>query len=242
MKYIINTIRLVLIAAFAGIGSSMGLIVLLFTFSTDKCINTAVGIFSRLLFFICGVKLESYGGENLTKSPGKVYVSNHESHFDPPALALACPYPLYFIAKKELRYVPFIGWYIWISGMIFIDRKNKSKSQESIRKAGEKVKKGKNVISFAEGTRSKPGELLKFKRGAFTMAQKHELDIVPVGISGTGDILSSGSIMIKPNKTIKVSIGEVMKFSEHSHLSTDELAKKCRDQVKLLVDGLKENK
>lgn len=239
MKHVINIIRIILIIIVSAYGSTTGLIVILLTGSTDKGINTAVNVFSKSLFFVCGAKLEKYGNRDIKKSPGKIYISNHESHLDPPAVSLACPHPLYYIAKKELKYVPFIGWYIWLTGMIFIDRKNKSKSQESIRLAGEKVKNGKNVISFAEGTRSKTGELMPFKRGAFKMAKTHGLDIVPVGILGTRDIMAAGSMKIYSGKTIKVNIGEVLSAEEHADLSLEELSKLTREKVKELIEELK---
>ncbi len=237
MNYVLNVLRLIGIVIIAGFSSTLGLLVLLFTFSTDRCINTAVSLFSRSLFFICGVKLEYTGGENLSKSPGKVYVSNHESHFDPPALALACPHPLYFIAKKELKYVPFIGWYIWLSGMIFIDRKNKTKAQESIQIAADKVKNGKNVISFPEGTRSKTGELMTFRRGAFKIAKLNNLEIVPVAIKGSRNVLPSGGMFITPG-IIKVSIGNVITPKEYEGFSVEELANYSKERVKSLLKDI----
>jgi len=239
MSIILNSIKLIGVLIIAAYGSTLGLIVLLFTFNTDKCINIAVGTFSRSLFFWCGVKLKTYGNLNVEKSPGKIYVSNHESHFDPPALALACPHPLYFIAKKELKYVPFIGWYIWLSGMIFIDRKSKSKAQASIKKASEQVKNGKNIISFSEGTRTKTGELMIFKRGAFKMAKENNLEIVPLAVSGSREVLASGSWHIKPG-LIKVMIGDVIRAEEFKDLSVEELAAETRSRVERMRKELKQ--
>lgn len=237
MKYVINFFRLIGVVTTAGISSTLGLIVLLFTFSTDRAIDTAVGLFSNSLFFISGVKLKSKGGENLSRTPGKIYVSNHESHYDPPALAMACPHTLYFIAKKELKYVPFIGWYIWLTGMIFIDRKNKSKAQQSIQEAADKVKNGKNVISFAEGTRTKTGELMPFRRGAFKMAKLNDLEIVPIALKGSREVLASGSLFIRPG-TIHVNIGKVISPAEYADLTVEQLAQYTRDRVKALREEI----
>ncbi|MFK7756203.1 MAG: lysophospholipid acyltransferase family protein [Flavobacteriales bacterium] len=237
MKYVINVIRLICIVISAGISSTLGIIVLLFTFSTDRCINTAVTLFSTSVFFICGVKLITKGGEGLTKTPGKIYVSNHESHLDPPAITLACPHTLYFIAKKELKYVPFIGWYIWLSGMIFIDRKNRTKAQQSIQQAADKVRNGKNVISFPEGTRTKTGELMVFRRGAFKMAKLNDLEIVPIAIKGSREVLASGSMFITPG-VISVNIGEVISPEEYKDLSVEQLANYARERVKALREEI----
>jgi len=239
MKKVIGVLRLIAMVIAAAYGSITGLIVLLFTLNTDKCVNTAVPLFSKSLFFISGVKFKHYGKDNIPVKPSKIYVANHSSHFDPPALALSSPVPLYFIAKKELRYVPFIGWYIWLSGMIFVDRKNKKKANESIKRAGEKVKNGKNIISFAEGTRSKSGELMTFRRGAFKMSLEHGIDIVPVGIYGANKVLASGEWLIKPGN-ISVKYGQVMKYEDYKNHSVEEFASACKDQVAELIEELKE--
>lgn len=239
MKAIIGVLRLIAIIIATIYSVTAGLVVLLLTFNTDKCVQTAVPLFSKSLFFICNVKHTSYGHEHVSKEPSKIYVSNHSSHFDPPALALSSQVPLYFIAKKELARVPFLGWYIYLSGMIFVDRKNKAKAQESIRKAGEKVKNGKNIISFAEGTRSKTGELMLFKKGAFRMAQAHQIDIVPVGIYGARDVLPSGEWLIKSGH-ISVKYGEVMKYEDYKNHSLEEFAAECKKQVAELIEELKD--
>ncbi len=239
MKKVLGVLRLIGVGIVAAYSSFTGFIVLLLTFDTDKCVNTAVTLFAKSLFFISGVKFTSYGEENISGSPAKIYVSNHSSHFDSPAIALNSPAPLYFLAKKELKYVPFIGWYIWVSGMIFIDRKNKKKSTDSLRIAGEKVKAGKNIISFAEGTRSKSDELMKFKRGAFRMALEHGIDIVPVGIYGARQVLASGKWLINPGP-ISVKYGDVMTNEDFKDYSVEEYAQACRKEVVKLINELKE--
>jgi len=241
MKYIIGILRLIAVVIIAAYSTIIGFLILIFTFSTDKCVNWAVGLFSGSIFFISRVKFTYYGGESISKSPAKIYVANHSSHFDPPAMALSSPAPLYFLAKKELKYVPFIGWYIWMSGMIFIDRKNKKRSKESLRIAGEKVKSGKNLISFAEGTRSKTGELMVFRRGAFKMSLEHGIDIVPVGIHGARDVLASGEWLIKPGP-ISVKYGEVMNYKDYKNHSIEEYAAACREKVAELIEELKSHK
>ena len=75
--------------------------------------------------------------------------------------------PIHFIAKKELKKIPFIGWYVTAAGMIFIDRTNREKAMRSMKKAGTLIRNGRNVITFPEGTRSSNGKLNLFKRGSF---------------------------------------------------------------------------
>ena len=91
--------------------------------------------------------------------------------------------PIFFIAKKEIKQIPFLGWYMSIAGMIFLDRSNHENAMRSMRNAGNEIKKGKNIISFPEGTRSKTNQIGQFKRGSFIIAKEGKIPIVPVAIN-----------------------------------------------------------
>jgi len=154
-----------------------------------------------------GVTLKVEGEENFPHDQPFIFASNHQSHLDIPCLFTAIPVNLHFIAKKELKKVPFIGWFLWATGMIFLDRSNKKKAVESLDKAGEIIKKGKNVIVFPEGTRQKDGKLGVFKKGSFMLSSKSNIPIVPVSINGTDKALPSGSKRFRPQQ-VTVSIGK----------------------------------
>jgi 1-acyl-sn-glycerol-3-phosphate acyltransferase len=184
---------------------------------------------------ICGVRVKIHHADRLRERDVAIYVANHSSLFDIVAIARAVPIGLFFVAKKELARIPFMGQYMWLIGHIFVDRKNREQAMSSMKRAAEKIKRGRNVISFPEGTRSKTGEIALFKRGSFLIAKEGAIDIVPIGIIGAREVLPSGSSALRSG-TIHVIIGERIPGNRSSLLSTEELAELARSSVKVLTE------
>jgi 1-acyl-sn-glycerol-3-phosphate acyltransferase len=84
---------------------------------------------------------------------------------DIPAAFYAIPVNLRFVAKEQLKWVPFIGLFIWVTGMIFVDRSRRAKAVASLEKAAARIRAGANIIAYPEGTRSSDGRILPFKKG-----------------------------------------------------------------------------
>jgi 1-acyl-sn-glycerol-3-phosphate acyltransferase len=202
----------------------------LITFNTQIPLIVARKFFSPVLLKIAGVNLTVKGAENVPLDQPLIFVSNHCSHLDIGTLCRSLPVNLYFIGKKELQWIPIVGWYMFISGQIFIDRKNNKRAVESLRKAALKIKAGKNVVMFPEGTRSKTGELGEFKQGAFHLAIQAGVTIVPVYIKGTYECWPSGSAKVAPSNVV-VSIGKPIASMGYSKNQGKELTKKVREQV-----------
>lgn len=194
-------------------------------------------MWSPVLLAVSGVRIKVYGKENLDTSRPMIYVSNHESHMDIPALFRAIPVNLHFIAKQELKKVPFMGWAMMAAGMIFIDRKHKEKAMKSIEEAGEKIKNGKNVISFPEGTRTKTGEVGVFKRGTFIMSTSSKVPIVPLAIEGSREVIASGTYKIRPG-VIKINIGKPILPEAYNNKEIDQFANETRSKVLLLLSEI----
>ena len=139
------------------------------------------------------------GMDAIDWSEPKVVVANHISDFDVLALAGSLPVPYAFVAKKELERIPFFGTAWKAAGHISIDRSDREKAVQSLRRAGERMRQEKSVvIIFPEGTRSRSGELQPFKKGAFVLAQEAGVPIVPVAIRGSDRIKRPGSPRIHP--------------------------------------------
>jgi 1-acyl-sn-glycerol-3-phosphate acyltransferase len=153
--------------------------------------------YSKGIFTISGIKLRVTGLENFDHSGTYVFVSNHSSQYDIPAVQSAAPVRVSIIYKKELNKIPIFGWQLMLSPYISVDRKNPESGFRSIEDAKELMKKNVSVLLFAEGTRSKTGEIQPFKRGAFYLAARTGFPIVPVTISGASKILPKGSFKIK---------------------------------------------
>ena len=155
-------------------------------------------LFSKGVLFISGVKLVITGLENINPLGTYVFVSNHSSQFDIPAVQSAAPVHISIIYKKEINKIPLFGWQMMLGPYIVIDRKNAEKAIASIQKAKKLMNTKKiSVHIFAEGTRSKTGEIQPFKRGAFYLASKVGYPIIPVTINGASSILSKGKLNIK---------------------------------------------
>ncbi len=189
-------------------------------------------IFSKGILLIGGVKLKITGFENFNRKGTYVFVSNHSSQFDIPALQFGIPQKFSIVYKKELGKIPLFGWQMSIGPYIMIDRQNMESALKSIEHA-KKMMTGKNisVLLFAEGTRSKTGEVQPFKRGAFYLASRVGFPIVPVTVSGTEKILPKGKLKIKSG-TINIHFDKPIP-TENVHSRTDELElmEKVRDIV-----------
>jgi 1-acyl-sn-glycerol-3-phosphate acyltransferase len=120
-------------------------------------------------------------------------MSNHESHIDPPLLMGAIPVPAVYIAKREIKWMPFVGWAAWAAGVIFIDRSNAERATQSLEGAAHQIRAGKSVVIFPEGTRTRDGRIGKFKKGGFSLAMKAGVPVIPIATMGGWEILPKGA-------------------------------------------------
>jgi len=161
-------------------------------------------IFSGGVLLISGIKLEVTGLENIDKDKTYVFVSNHSSQYDIVVLQKTIPNRMAMIFKKELAKIPFFGWQLAMGPYVMIDRNSYEKAMRSIEEAKEKMKKQNiSIVVFAEGTRSKTGEIQPFKRGAFRLATQVGYPIIPTTVSGSNKIMPKGTYKLKSG-TIKV--------------------------------------
>jgi 1-acyl-sn-glycerol-3-phosphate acyltransferase len=153
-----------------------------------------------------GVKITVEGKENIETDASYVFVANHQSLLDIPALFIAIPARLRMLAKKELFRIPIFGWGMTAVGHIAIDRENKEKALKSIDHAIERLKRENiAVVVFPEGTRSPDGAIHPFKKGGYVLALRSERPVVPVTIIGSRSILSKRSFKLNKG-TIHVII------------------------------------
>lgn len=165
---------------------------------TGKFFHLMARTWSRFILWVFGVKLRVRGLENLDRSRHYIYVSNHASMFDIPAMVVGIPDDVRFVLKKELTRVPIWGWALKYGHYITIDRGKARDAMKSLERAAERMRTGASVILFAEGTRTRDGKLQAFKRGAFSLAVRSGVPIVPVAINNTFGILPKGSIDVRP--------------------------------------------
>ena len=177
---------------------------------------------------IGGVRLRVQGLERLDSRRPYIFMANHQSNIDIPALVQALPqFQLRWIAKKELLYVPVFGWALWASRHIIVDRSNLSKAMTSLRKAREKIAGGISVVIFPEGTRSVHGQFLPFKRGGFVLAVQSGTPIVPVTINGTEAILPKGDWRIRGGD-VEVVVSEAISVEQYHPANLQQLLSRVR--------------
>ncbi len=153
---------------------------------------------SRGVLAICGLGLITRGKSLVDPSSHYIYVSNHASLFDIPVLTAALPTDIRIVYKKELEKIPIFGWNLKWGPYIAIDRGNVSDAARSVDKAARRIHDGDSVLLYAEGTRTTDGRLQPFKRGAFHLAVRSGVRVVPVAINGTFRIMAKGSLAIRP--------------------------------------------
>lgn len=157
-----------------------------------------------------GLRRHLVGWERLpealrTSRDPAIFIANHASSFDPPLLISTLPCRPVFIAKKELACVPFLGWIIWLAGFIFIDRGRQSRAVASLKRAARKIRDGQSIAAFPEGTRTRTGAILPFKRGIFALAKEAGVPVVPMAILGGFRVLPPGAWRVSPGDyTIRV--------------------------------------
>jgi len=184
----------------------------------------------KLIILITISRVKIKGAENVNKQQSYIVVCNHQSIYDMLTIYGYLPVEIKWVMKKELEKMPFVGASCKALGHIFVDRSNSEKARQSLIGAKDKISDGVSAFFFPEGTRSKSGELINFKKGAFRMAKELNLPILPVTISGTSKIMAANSLVICPN-TIKLTIHDSIAINKVKHNSIYELAKQSKELI-----------
>ncbi len=190
----------------------------------------------RLIAWTIGVRIKVIGKENVRRDRNYVYMANHCSLVDIPAMFAYLPYQFRIMAKKELFYVPFMGWHLWTAGNFPVDRSDGRKTARSLRKVIEGVRQGKSLAVFPEGTRSPDGRLQDFKPGAFKIALRAGVPVVPVTIRGTHKVLPKGSLAPRGGR-VEVIIGEPIDTKEYNEKSLSQLIERTRQAIDSRLDS-----
>ena len=166
----------------------------------DRVFHALARGWAHTTLAVCGVTVRVHGLEHLQRGRNYVYVSNHASMFDIPAIIAGIPDQIRIIYKKELNWIPIFGWGLKYGSYIAVDRSRGAEAMKSLEEAAAKIRSGASVLLYAEGTRTRDGKLQAFKRGAFNLAVRAGAPVIPLTVNGSYGILPKRSIAIRPGR------------------------------------------
>lgn len=192
----------------------------------------------RLGLGAAGIRYTAVGGSNVQVGRGCVYCANHSSNLEPPIIymALSAVHPrLKILYKAELRAaLPVLRNAFDLVGFVPIERGNRDQSARAIDRAAEALAAGDSFMIFPEGTRSRTGRLLPFKKGGFVMAIKGQAPVVPVAVQGADAAMRKGSPVIRP-VTVRVRIGEPIAVDGLEFKDRNVLIDRARQAIETLL-------
>jgi 1-acyl-sn-glycerol-3-phosphate acyltransferase len=150
-------------------------------------------------YWVAGIRIRVEGRENIPAGQACIFMANHVSNLDPPALISRIPGRTSAFAKRSVFNLPIFGYCLKLGEYIPVDRTgNAVTAQESVATAKRLLEKGLHVTTFVEGMRSKDGRLLPFKKGPFFLAMQSGAPCIPVSLYGTETMMAKGSFAIRP--------------------------------------------
>lgn len=193
--------------------------------------DTRLASWSARLLQQARIQLHVEGREHVTPEQSYVLLSNHQSLYDIPVLYQAVPLRIRMAAKAELFRVPFWGAAMAQAQFIPINRKRGPQARTALLEQGTQLaQSGVSIWIAPEGTRSKDGQLLPFKKGAFLLAQAAHLPLLPITLVGTRNVLGKKGLRIKKGQTVQVHIHPPL-FPEQFPATLEELSTQMRRQI-----------
>jgi 1-acyl-sn-glycerol-3-phosphate acyltransferase len=179
---------------------------------------------TQCLALLWGVKVDVHGLENIKKGQAYVIACNHRSNLDAVALSGALfPVPGFAVViKRALALIPLWGWFIWMGGYIPVNRSRLHQSRNRVSNAVHAVKKGRSVLFFPEGTRAPSHRFLPFKKGAVNLAIEAQVPVLPITVSGTGQLLPKSTYYARPGR---------VRLDIHEPMSTEGLVQQDRNAM-----------
>jgi 1-acyl-sn-glycerol-3-phosphate acyltransferase len=240
--HLINSLQALFTALWTALWVTLALIALVLTRSRRVPLNLARLFWGPGLLAGAGARLIVHGRQNLAALGGgsAAFIANHTSMIDVPVIFTAIPANLRILVKRELRAVPFIGWYARAMGMIFVDRKRRYDAIRSIEAGVATLPPGVSLFAFPEGTRSCDGRIASFKKGIFMLALQAEMPIVPCAILGAREVLPRGGFRVRPG-TIHFAFGAPIPTAGMSEGDRDHLAQLAQERLidlQLALEGL----
>lgn len=227
---VLNFLQFSGVAVWTIIWTTISMLLSLVTFNGDIALIFARKIYAPPLLWLLGAKFRPEPLPDLDWKKPHIFLSNHESAVDILCAFTGIPVNLRFIAKHSLKYVPFLGWYMTFTRMVFVNRSSRADAVRSLTLAGARIREGANIIAFPEGTRSPTGHILPFKKGPFMVAIEAQVPIVPVAISGSGRVVPASSFTARPAE-VRMKLGAPISTQGKTAADRDALMEEVRAAI-----------
>ncbi len=198
-----------------------------------RILHAFARVWSKLIMQTILSPVKVSGLKSIDTSKPHVYAVNHASALDIPVLYVNLPFQFRIVFKKELLSYPIVGWHLKRSGQVCIDQQKPTRSVAAIRSAVKSLQAGLPLVIFPEGGRTPDGEVKPFLPGAFFLAIKAQVDIVPVALVGTYGLLPMNTFHIKP-RPLEMRVGQPISTAGHSTREMEALSEKVHQAMEEL--------
>ena len=203
--------------------------IICFPWKNGAAPHTIQVMWSRSILWLLLVPIKVTGTENINPKQSYVFVANHQSFLDVFAVYGWLPNYFKWLMKKELRKVPLVGTACVVAGHIFVDRSNPRAALQSVEMIKKELVDGISTVIYPEGTRTKTGEMGRFKPGAFKIAMDLNLPVVPLSLGGFFEAMPSGRAYVNPGSRVTLHIGKPIDISQFNDIN--EAMAAVREQV-----------
>jgi len=184
----------------------------------------------RLALAVAGTRVVLEGRERLGDARNTVVISNHASHLNAPALFDSLGVDFKAVVKKEIFAWPFLGRVLRRAGFVAVDRADRAQAARSLSRAAESLRAGACFLVFAEGTRSRTGELGPFKKGGFVTAIEAKSRIVPVAVYGGRELMPKGGFRVRRG-TVRIRLLDPVDAGSYSYDDRNRLVADVHDRI-----------
>src|SRR5882762_1102738 len=206
------------------------LIALVVITKNENFLYSPVRLFIRAGLAMVGVRVKVSGVERLDPKQTYIFTPNHQSLIEVPLFVTYLGRNPAYLGKKEIFKYPVFGYGIRLIGAVPVDRSNSAAAVESAKLATQNLRNGKSYVVYPEGTRSRDGRMLPFKKGAFMMAIDAGVPVVPVTVSGASGIMPKAQVKIFPS-TVRITVHDPISTKGYSKQNVGALMELTRAEI-----------